>query len=48
VDHIDKVITAAADEAVADAIAIVRNHPNYQHVVEALAGKALDALTAGL
>jgi hypothetical protein len=48
VDHIEQVITAAADAAVADAIAVVKDHPNYQRVVEALAGRALDALTTGL
>jgi hypothetical protein len=47
-DHIEQTITAAADAAVSDAIALVKSHPNYQHVVEALAGKALDALAAGL
>ncbi len=47
-DHIDAVIAAAADAAVNDAISLVKSHPDYQHIVEALAGKALEALAAGL
>jgi len=45
---IDQTIAAASDAAVTDAIQLVKSHPNYQHIVEALAGKALDALAAGL
>ena len=47
-DHVEQTVQAAAESAVADAIALVKSHPNYQHVVESLAGKALDALAAGL
>jgi hypothetical protein len=47
-DHVQQTIDAAADAAVADAIGLVKSHPNYQHVVEALAGKALEALATGL
>lgn len=47
-DHVGRAIAAASDAAVADAIQLVKSHPNYQHIVEALAGKALDALAAGL
>jgi len=47
-DKIEKAIEAAAEAAVADAIAMVKAHPNYQPVIESLAGKALDALVAGL
>ena len=47
-DHIEQTVQAASDAAVADAIQLVKSHPNYQHIVESLAGKALDALAAGL
>jgi hypothetical protein len=48
VDRVQQTIDAAADAAVTDAIGLVKNHPDYQHIVQVLAGKALEALTAGL
>jgi hypothetical protein len=47
-DHIEQTIAAASEAAVNDAISLVKSHPNYQHIVETLAGKALDVLSAGL
>jgi hypothetical protein len=47
-DHVQQTIDGVTDAAVADAIAAVRNHPNYGQIVEALASKALDALATGL
>ena len=47
-DHIEETIDAAAKAAVDDALQLVKSHPNYQNIVQALAGKALDALAAGL
>lgn len=47
-DHVDQVIEAAATAAVDDAIQLVKSHPNYPNIIQALAGKALDALAIGL
>ena len=47
-DHVDRTIAAATDEAVQDAIGLVKSHPDYQHIIESLATKALAALAAGL
>lgn len=46
--HIEKTVAAASEAVVTDAIAAVKSHPNYQHIVEALAARALEALAAGL
>lgn len=48
VDHVGKTIEAAADAAVADTIAYVRQHPQYGQIVQALGDKAIQALLAGL
>lgn len=47
-DHVEQVIEAAATAAVEDAIQLVKSHPNYPNIVQALANKALDAIAAGL
>ena len=47
-DHIDATIEAAKNAAVADALGLVKSHPDYQHIIESLATKALDALAAGV
>lgn len=46
--HIEKVIEAASDVVVADAVAYVKAHPNYLPIVAALGEKAIQALAAGL
>jgi carbon monoxide dehydrogenase subunit G len=48
VDHIEKVIEAAAETVVADAVAYVKAHPNYGPIVAALGEKAIQALAQGL
>jgi predicted house-cleaning NTP pyrophosphatase (Maf/HAM1 superfamily) len=37
-DKIEQTIEAVASEAVADAVALAKQHPNYPRIVEALAG----------
>ena len=39
-------VEAAADDVVADAVAYVRNHPQYGQIVQALGEQALRALLA--
>ena len=46
--HVEKAVAAAADAAVADAIAYVRNHPQYQQIVTQLGETAIAALLHGL
>ena len=48
VDHIAKVIEAAADVVVADAITYVKAHPQYGPIVAALGERAIQALAQGL
>jgi hypothetical protein len=45
---IEKAIASAADNAVADAISLVRQHPEYVQAVQSLAEKALASLLADL
>lgn len=47
-DHIDETLKGATDAVVADAITYVKNHPDYERIVQALGNKALAAITAGL
>lgn len=47
-DQIEKTLEAAADAVAADAVAYVKNHPNYAGIVQALGERALQAITAGL
>ena len=46
--HIEKTIEAATETVVADAVAYVKGHPQYQQIVAALGEKAIAALVAGL
>lgn len=48
VDHIAKAVEAVAEAAVADAVAMVKAHPDYVHLTEQLAARALTALATGL
>ena len=48
IDHIAKVIEAAADVVVADAITYVKAHPQYGPIVAALGERAIQALAQGL
>lgn len=48
IQHVEKTIAAAADTVVADAIAYVRQHPQYGQIVQALGEKAIQALLQGL
>lgn len=44
VSSVIKAVESAADSAVTDAIAAVKNHPEYAQVVDRLASEALSAL----
>ena len=46
--HIEKVVAAATDVVVADAIAYVKQHPQYVQIVAALGEQAIAALAKGL
>jgi hypothetical protein len=46
VSKVEAAVKAAADTAVADAISLVRQHPEYVQLVQGLAEKALQALLA--
>ena len=46
--HIEATIAGAADAVVQDAIAYVRQHPQYQQIITQLGEKAIQALLQGL
>jgi len=46
--HVEHAIAAAADAVVADTVAYVKAHPQYQPIIEALGEKAIAALMTGL
>lgn len=46
--HIEQTVAAAAEAVVADAIAYVKSHPQYEQIVAALGEKAIQALLTGL
>ena len=46
--HIEQAIEKSAEAVVEDAVAYVRQHPQYQQIITALGEKALQALIQGL